>query len=264
MAFFKFRKDGAEPASAAPAPESLEAMRTRARNRLIGAATLVLIGVVGFPLLFDSQPRPIDVNIAIDIPDKAKVAPLSAASAAGPAKAETAAASAAAVSAPLEQEVIVAPATKPAAAAPAATAAAVLAPAAVAALSPPAAAAPAPAKAASNATAQPQPNPTPTQTKAAEAAKAQTLLDGKAPAASASSAQVRYTVQVGAFADVQKAREARQTLEKAGLKTYTQVVNGADGRRTRVRVGPWTDKAEADKAAAKIKSLNLPAQLLTL
>ena len=127
MAFFKFRKDGAEPASAAPAPESLEAMRTRARNRLIGAATLVLIGVVGFPLLFDSQPRPIDVNIAIDIPDKAKVAPLSAASAAGPAKAETAAASAAAVSAPLEQEVIVAPATKPAAAAPAATAAAVLA-----------------------------------------------------------------------------------------------------------------------------------------
>jgi DedD protein len=261
MAFFKFRKDGAEPASAAPAPESLEAMRTRARNRLIGAATLVLIGVVGFPLLFDSQPRPIDVNIAIDIPDKAKVAPLSAASAAGPAKAETAAASAAAVSAPLEQEVIVAPATKPAAAA---TAAAVLAPAAVAALSPPAATAPAPAKAASNATAQPQPNPTPTQTKAAEAAKAQTLLDGKAPAASASSAQVRYTVQVGAFADVQKAREARQTLEKAGLKTYTQVVNGADGRRTRVRVGPWTDKAEADKAAAKIKSLNLPAQLLTL
>lgn len=261
MAFFKFRKDGAEPASAAPAPESLEAMRTRARNRLIGAATLVLIGVVGFPLLFDSQPRPIDVNIAIDIPDKAKVAPLSAASAAGPAKAETAAASAAAVSAPLEQEVIVAPATKPAAAA---TAAAVLAPAAVAALSPPAATAPAPAKAASNATAQPQPNPTPTQTKAAEAAKAQTLLDGKAPAASASSAQVRYTVQVGAFADVQKAREARQTLEKAGLKTYTQVVNGADGRRIRVRVGPWTDKAEADKAAAKIKSLNLPAQLLTL
>ena len=261
MAFFKFRKDGAEPASAAPAPESLEAMRTRARNRLIGAATLVLIGVVGFPLLFDSQPRPIDVNIAIDIPDKAKVAPLSAASAAGPAKAETAAASAAALSAPLEQEVIVAPATKPS---PAATAAAVLAPAAVAALSPPAATAPAPAKAASNATAQPQPNPTPTQTKAAEAAKAQTLLDGKAPAASASSAQVRYTVQVGAFADVQKAREARQTLEKAGLKTYTQVVNGADGRRIRVRVGPWTDKAEADKAAAKIKSLNLPAQLLTL
>lgn len=230
MAFFKFRKDGAEPASAAPAPESLEAMRTRARNRLIGAATLVLIGVVGFPLLFDSQPRPIDVNIAIDIPDKAKVAPLSVASAASQAKAEPAVAAASvAPAASAEQEVVVAPAAKPAAPAPAAVVAG--APAAVA---------------------------------AQEAAKAQTLLEGKAPAAGASSALVRYTVQVGAFADVQKAREARHTLEKAGLKTYTQVVNGADGRRIRVRVGPWTDKAEADKAVAKIKSLNLSAQLLTL
>jgi len=234
MAFFKFRKDGAEPANAAPAAESLEAMRTRARNRLIGAATLVLIGVVGFPLLFDSQPRPIDVNIAIDIPDKAKAAPLSAASAPSPAKApaetETSAGSAAA-SAPAEQEVVVAPAAKP----------------------------------------EPKVEPKPDtkadskpQANTAEANKAQTLLEGKAPAASASSPQVRYTVQVGAFADVQKAREARHALEKAGLKTYTQVVNGADGRRIRVRVGPWTDKAEADKASAKIKSLNLPAQLLTL
>ena len=78
MAFFKFRKDGAEPAAPAPAAESLEAMRKRARHRLIGAAALVLIGVIGFPLLFDSQPRPIDVDIVINIPEKNKVAPLAA------------------------------------------------------------------------------------------------------------------------------------------------------------------------------------------
>ena len=60
MAFFKFRKGGDEHATAAPAPatESVEAMRTRARHRLIGASVLVLVGVIGFPLLFDSQPRP--------------------------------------------------------------------------------------------------------------------------------------------------------------------------------------------------------------
>jgi hypothetical protein len=50
--------------------ESVEAMRRRARHRLIGAAVLVLIGVVGFPLLFDTQPRPIPVNIPIEIPDQ--------------------------------------------------------------------------------------------------------------------------------------------------------------------------------------------------
>ncbi|HQY77730.1 MAG TPA: SPOR domain-containing protein, partial [Rhodoferax sp.] len=76
MAFFKFRKGGDEHPTPAPAPESVEALRKRARHRLIGAAILVLLGVVGFPLLFDNQPRPIAVDIPIEIPDKTKVKPL--------------------------------------------------------------------------------------------------------------------------------------------------------------------------------------------
>jgi len=71
-------------------------------------------------------------------------------------------------------------------------------------------------------------------------------------------------VQVGAFAEAQKAREARQTLEKAGFKTYTQIITNTEGKRTRVRVGPIASKAEADKAAEKIKSLGLAAAVLTL
>jgi len=53
-------------------------------------------------------------------------------------------------------------------------------------------------------------------------------------------------------------------LEHAGLKTYTQIAETKDGRRIRVRVGPFADKAEADKAAQKIKKLELPAAILTL
>ena len=34
---------------------------------LIGASVLVVLGVVGFPLLFDTQPRPVSVDIAVDI-----------------------------------------------------------------------------------------------------------------------------------------------------------------------------------------------------
>jgi DedD protein len=98
----------------------------------------------------------------------------------------------------------------------------------------------------------------------AEASKAQTLLDGKEPAPAVSAPGARYVVQVGAFAEAQKAREARQTLEKAGFKTYTQIINNNDGKRTRVRVGPIANKAEADKAAEKIKSLGLAAAVLTL
>src|SRR5690606_23597802 len=65
----------ASSVAAAPA-ESIEAMRKRARHRLVGAAVLVLVGVIGFPLLFDTQPRPIDVDIPIEIPDRTKAKPL--------------------------------------------------------------------------------------------------------------------------------------------------------------------------------------------
>src|SRR5947199_4280300 len=78
MAFFQSRKGGDDSAATARQPESVEAMRRRAKHRLIGASVLVLIGVVGFPLLFDSQPRPISVDIPIEIPDRAKVKPLPA------------------------------------------------------------------------------------------------------------------------------------------------------------------------------------------
>ena len=71
-------------------------------------------------------------------------------------------------------------------------------------------------------------------------------------------------VQVGAFAEAARAQEVRQKLERAGLKTYTNVAETKDGKRIRVRVGPFATKAEAEKAAEKIKKLNLPAVLLTL
>ena len=86
MAFFKFpwfgkRSDGAEPAplrhsSRAAQAQSVEQLRQRARHRLMGAAVLIGLGVIGFPMLFDSQPRPIPVDIPIEIPDRNQVAPL--------------------------------------------------------------------------------------------------------------------------------------------------------------------------------------------
>src|SRR5574344_2243670 len=85
MAFFKFPWLGERSQEREPAPMqrsraaqtlSVEQMRVRARHRLLGAAVLVAAGVIGFPLLFDSQPRPIPVDIPIEIPDRNKVAPL--------------------------------------------------------------------------------------------------------------------------------------------------------------------------------------------
>ncbi len=239
MALFKFRKPaaGTEPASAgASAPLSLEALRRRARNRLIGAAVLVLLGVIGFPLLFDTQPRPVVADIQIEIPDKAKAKPLTMPPVVQP-------------SAPAVVEPSPAP-TATASVAPAvATAASAAAPVAS---KPPVKAQPAPAPL------EKRPATAPTTT--AEADKARALLEGREAAASGT----RFVVQVGAYSDANKLREVRQKLEGAHLKTYTQAVDTKEGQRTRVRVGPFATQAEADKAALRVKALDLPAAVLKM
>ncbi len=237
MAFFKFRKGGDEHPTPQPATESVEVLRKRARHRLIGAAILVLAGVVGFPLLFDNQPRPIAVDIPIEIPDKAKVKPLAVTPIESAPVTPTASAAAtptvAITKAGDKEETIIE------------------------------------AKSVAKPEAKPEIKADPkvaekAAAKAHDAAKAQALLDGKTADSKPAAATGRFVVQVGAFADVTKAREARQKLEKAGLKTYTQVVETGDGKRIRVRVGPFESKAEADKVGEKIKKLDLPAAILEL
>ena len=71
-------------------------------------------------------------------------------------------------------------------------------------------------------------------------------------------------MQVGAFAEAAAVRDARSRVEKLGLVTYTQVVETADGKRTRVRVGPFSSREEADKTAARLKAAGLPVAVMTL
>ncbi len=246
MAFFKFRKAGDESSTTRQPPESIEAMRKRARHRLIGAGVLVLVGVIAFPVLFDTQPRPISVDIPIEIPDRDKAKPLPV-----PApRAQTPA-----VSGP----VTIAP--TPAAAPPAAAPAPQPAPAPVAKVE-----APVPPAAEVKPEPKPEPKPQPkmaAKSVPADTAKAKALLEAK-PVQAAAAAEGRFVVQVGAFADPAKARAARLKVERAGLKTYTHETETKDGKRVRVRVGPFGTRAEADKAASKIKGLRLPAAILSL
>ncbi|MES2946748.1 MAG: SPOR domain-containing protein [Pseudomonadota bacterium] len=270
----------------------MEVIRRRAKHRLIGSAVLVLAGIVGFPILFDTQPRPIAVDIPIEIPAKNSVKPLATPAAAlAPAAAVTPPAAPASLAAKPAPEKV--------------SAAASLAPKeeiitdkkVIAPIPPASAAIKKEVKPVLRAEVKPEAKPeirpelkpeVKTELKplpkAAVAAsgddgnRAKALLDGKTSAAAvaavkpaaaatesvAAAADLRLIVQVGAYADVVKAREARVKLEKAGLKTYTQVAETADGKRIRVRVGPFATRAEAEKAASKIKTLDLPAAILTL
>jgi DedD protein len=307
MALFKIRwpggssrdddKRGARQRRASPA-ESVDALRRRARHRLIGAAVLLVAGVVGFPLLFDTQPRPIPVDIPIAIPDMgqapALVPPAPQVAAVAPAPAPAGAAP--------PNKPTAAPAPMVAKSAPSRASTAdsldrgeeVVAsvPAKVERAEKPAAPPPVPKPQAkpvepahethrevmaASKPAAPAPAPSPVAPAHADddAARARALLEGKTlpaqsatgaapPATAANAVAGRFIVQVGAFADAAKAQEARNKLTRSGLATYVQSVDTKDGKRLRVRVGPFANKAEADRAAAKVKGLDLPASILTL
>lgn len=245
MALFKSRKKKVdEPVAAASPAESIEAVRRRARHRLIGAVVLVLLGVIGFPLLFDTQPRPVAVDIPIEIPDRNKVKPLPA-----PVQAPQAAGKVtqAPASAPVPAASMITESRSEAGLSPASAPKAEAKPA-----EPVAKVEPAPEKKPEvKAEAKP---------KAAESAKAHALLESK----TVEGGSARYVVQVGAFAEKDKARQVQQKLERAGLRNYTNVAETKNGTRIRVRAGPFATRAEADKAAEKIKGLDLPAAILSL
>ena len=266
MAFFKFRFPGQTPPAegvAAGPNESIEIVRRRARHRLTGAVVLVSMAVVGFPLLFDTQPRPVSVDTPIVVPDRQKTpalasnVPVPAAQApAKPLLPSTEAATVPAQSSLDAREEVVPKSAPPLADKPVVQP--VEKPADLTADKP--AEKPVTAKAETKPEAKPEVKAqTPAKPKD-DGLKAQALLEGKPvkPAAS------RMTIQVGAFTDAAKIREVRSKLEQAGLKTYTQVVEKDGKSTTRIRVGPFETKEEADKAAARIRKLDLPAAVLKL
>lgn len=229
-----FRRSDSSAAASAADGASADELRGRARRRLLGAVVLLGLGVLAFPLLFETAPRPIPVDLPIEIPRKDQV-PALAMPASAPRAEE------AAKPRPAEPEPVAAPAAAAASVAPV--------------VAPPEPV-PAPKEAAGPAPAEVKPRP------ADDGARARALLEGKAAAAEAQAG--RWVVQIGAFAEDRTVRDARAKADKAGLATYTQVITAQAGKRTRVRVGPFGDRSEADAVADKLKQAGLPATVLKL
>ncbi len=254
MAFFKFRFPGRNASAEALASgpnENIEVVRRRARYRLIGAVVLVLIAVVGFPLVFDTQPRPVAVDTPIVIPDRQAVAPLTASQM--PAKPWKIAPETLSTQAGLDPSEQVEPPSAP-----------VVAPVVKSEPTekPKEKQADKPKEKTEAAVAKSDKTDAEAKSKSKskdDGDKAKALLEGKSATAE------RLIIQVGAFSDAAKLREVRQKLEKGGFKTYTQVVDGKDGKTTtRVRVGPYDSRDDADKAAVRIRKLDLSAAILKL
>ena len=233
MAFFKSRSKSSASAEErntdAGEAQSMDVLRQRARHRLIGATVLVLIAVIGFPLVFDTKPREVASDIRIDMPDRDAVRPNQAPSA--PAvEAKT----------PVPDDVKA-----------------------------PASQAPEPEpKEAAKVTEVPvaEVNKQDAKVTDSKASPKEEVVNTTKPDLDKpkDDGAPRFIVQVGAFSDEAKVKEVRAKLEKAGFKTYVHVAQTKDGKRTRVRIGPFASKEEAQKTVNKIKPLQLSAAVLTL
>jgi len=67
----------------------------------------------------------------------------------------------------------------------------------------------------------------------------------------------QFTVPVAALANAEKVKELMARLTEAKLPHYTEAVATAQGSVTRVRVGPFADRAAAEKAVQRLKTLGL-------
>ncbi len=221
-----------------PEDEPMDPMlpeKKRARRRLIGATALVLAAVIGLPMIFDSEPRPISQDINIQIPPRDKAPAMNVSPMPLPPTQAT------------QPEAPLPEAQKPEAPKPTAADAA-----------PPAPEAKPESRQASSAPIAPE--------KAATVAVGEKRVDSlvdkpsAAPADAAKSADKnkgRFIVQVAAVSNKAKVDELLQKLKRGGIEGYWQKITTKEGDRFRVRVGPFSSRDEAEKMSKRIDKLGL-------
>jgi DedD protein len=267
------RRQGKQGAEADAPVDPVLPEKKRARRRLIGAVALVLAAVVGLPMILDSEPKPLADDIAIQIPSKDKLLPPPATPrSANPPSVSKIAAS---VSLDPKEEMIAPPISsetqadgKTTSKTPESTAAASDAPrrskgkpeepprsdAETAKIAPTDK-----ANQVAHATAKNDDKPV---ARDDDAARARALLEGKADPKAAGKKPAKFVIQVAALATKEKVDELQAKLRSAGIKSYTQKIATVSGDRTRIRVGPFSSKEEAEKVRSRIVKLGLNGKLV--
>lgn len=95
--------------------------------------------------------------------------------------------------------------------------------------------------------------------KAEEARRAAAILSG-AGGDAGKAAPIRageHLVLIGAFASEENVRNLKSKLGELGIRTYSEPLDTPQGRKTRLRAGPFPSRDAADKALEKMKKIGV-------
>ena len=199
-------------------------LRKRARRRLVGAVALVVIVVVFLPMILDNEPKPLSQDIAINIPSPSGDEDQTEADSSEPQ--------------PLHFRPVV-PSSGDSASSDSGSA----------------------DEPGDEAASETQSNG---EIKAAEPAGKETVRQAPATTGSSASkpaanttANEGFVVQLGAFSDAANALRLAKVVSDARFTAYTEEVTTSGGKRTRVRVGPYPTRAQAEDASKRLKARKL-------
>lgn len=225
-------------------------MKKRARRRLVGALFFVSVVALVLPMIMDQEARPPLQDVEIHIPgqnERAFEPRLTTLSDSEP-----------------PSQVPEAPVTRPAATA------ATLASLPKSPTSPPIAAEAAPERQPEVVQKPPEKpaekpvdrniKPETAKTGAAdEARRAAAILAGKVPEAAAASGE--YLVLIGAFSNPGNVSILRKKLGELGIRVITENLDTPQGRKIRVRAGPFPSRDAAEKALVKMQRIGVGGQV---
>jgi DedD protein len=202
----------------------------RARHRLIGAAVLVLIAVVGLPRILDSNPKLAPNDIAVNIVTSL---PIPGASTRPEEKPKT--------------EVVAEPAKEAPKPAPTPELKAEVKP-----------------EPKLEAKVETKPIPAPNKNPGLGLAAGEEIIAGPSNGSNnVTNGSGKYVIQIGAFASEERVQGWVAKLKEQKIPNYVLSKNGSDGSKLFVlRAGPYTDKDAAEAAEKKIKAMGLAPRLV--
>lgn len=209
-------------------------LKKRARRRLVGAIALVLLAVVFLPMVLDKEPKPVGQDIAIRIPSQENT-PFKPQVAAPVVAPKLAPAAPVAPPKSVESQPVAAENAKQETGKAAATGE------------------PQPDKVAAGKPAAEQADTKPAATPHTEAQQ-KPAMPATAVKPETTAKSQGYLILLGAFANLDNAKQRQAKLNELGIRFYTEKIKTPSGEKLRVRAGPYATREEAEKVLGRLKT----------